>query len=113
MRPTTKIDFRPSRFRQIAFAMDLVELLFPGNRNQQHAAARILIELRRQGGLVESLSHLEDECDVSRRTLQRSRAKLRRLGVIERVGSPLRTGACGWRLSGKMATSLRALVRQR
>jgi len=57
-----------------------------GNRNQQHAAARIFLELKASSGTMPSMSYLEREHSISRRTLQRARAKLARLGLIEHVG---------------------------
>jgi len=63
----TKIDFRYRRASQLDDITDLVEMLFPGNRNQQHAAACILLELRTSQEPMASLSHLADWVDVWRR----------------------------------------------
>ena len=112
MTESTKIDFRYRRISRIGDVTDLVEMLFPGNRNQQHAAARILLALKAAKDLVRSLKHLEEEHRISRRTLQRTRAKLARLGLIEHV-SWMNTrygGQQGWKLSGRMSTSLRQLA---
>ena len=108
----TKIDFRHRRIWQIDDVTDLVQMLFPRNRNQQHAAARILIELKAADGLVPTMAHLERRHDISRRTLQRSRAKLNRLGLIERIGrfNTRFAGEEGWRLSTRFSTSLRRLA---
>ena len=87
-------------------------MLFPGNRNQQHAAARILVELRSSDELMPTMAHLEQQYAISRRTLQRARAKLARLGLIERI-SPFNTrygGRAGWRLSSRFSGSLRRLA---
>jgi len=87
-------------------------MLFPGNRNQQHAAARILMALKASDKLLRSLSFLEDKYNISRRTLQRTRAKLSRLGLIEHI-SWMNTrygGAEGWKLSGRMCASLHLLA---
>lgn len=112
MRESTKIELRYRRVQQIGDIVDLVEILFPGNRNQQHAAARILIALRKSDGLVPSLTFLEQQHDISRRTLQRARAKLSRLGMIERVTWMNRRyhGQEGWKLSTRLASSLRRLA---
>ncbi|MFW6061181.1 MAG: hypothetical protein ACOC93_00075 [Planctomycetota bacterium] len=108
---STKIDFRYRRIYELDDLTDLVEMLFPGNRNQQHAASRILLALKAQNGQpVASFAALEHEYDISRRTLQRTRAKLARLGLIERLGRPGQTGCVGWRLSGRMGTALRRLA---
>jgi DNA-binding transcriptional regulator YhcF (GntR family) len=108
----TKIDFRHRRVVELRDVTDLVEMLFPGNRNQQHAAARILVELRSCDELVPTMAHLEQQHAISRRTLQRARAKLSRLGLIERI-SPFNTrygGQVGWRLSRRLTGSLRRLA---
>jgi hypothetical protein len=108
----TKISFQHRRIREIGDVTDIVAMFFPGNRNQQYAAARILMTLRTSTEPVPSLAHLEALHGISRRKLQRARAKLARLGLIEHV-SGLNTryaGAHGWRLSGRMGTALRALA---
>jgi hypothetical protein len=79
----TKISF--NHRKDLADYGDLVEMLFPGNRNQQHASACIFFELKWADGLVPNLSYLEKRYDISRRILQRARAKLARLGLIEYI----------------------------
>ena len=109
---STKIDFRYRRIREIRDFTEIVEMLFPGNRNQQHAAARVLLALKWANGLVPNLASLERRHGISRRTLQRVRAKLARLGLIEHV-SRLNSrygGQEGWRLSGRFAAALKRLT---
>ena len=108
----TKISFNHRRIREINDVTDLVAMLFPGNRNQQHTAARILMALRAQTEPLPSLSGIEARHGVTRRTLQRTRAKLARLGLIEHISglSCRYAGAHGWRLSGRMSTALRQLA---
>ena len=112
MTESTKIEFRYRRISQIDDITDLVAILFPGNRNQQHAAARILLALRHSGDILPALGSLEREHGISRRTLERSRAKLARLGFIEHVTwmSCRYGGRQGWRLSGRMSVALRRLA---
>jgi len=112
MTEPTKIDFRYRRISQIADITDIVAMLFPGNRNQQHAAARILLAVKSAGELIPSLSFLEDEYGISRRTLQRSRAKLARMGLIEHVTwmNSRHGGQNGWKLSGRFSSALRRLA---
>ncbi len=108
----TKISFQHRGIREVNDITDMVAMLFPGNRNQQHAAARILMALRASSEPLPSLARLETLHRISRRTLQRARAKLARLGLIEHV-SGLNTrygGAHGWKLSGRMATAMRSLA---
>lgn len=112
MTDSTKIDFRYRRVSQIGDVSDLVTMLFPGNHNQQHAAARILLVLRDAEDLWDTLSDLQRRHGISRRTLERTRAKLARLGLIERV-SWMNTrygGREGWKLSSRMSSSLRQLA---
>ncbi len=112
MTDSSKIDFRYRRISRIGDITDLVEMLFPGNRNQQHAAARILLALKATTKPIRSLTDLETRHGISRRTLQRTRAKLSRLGLIEHV-TWMNThygGREGWKLSSRMGTSLRHLA---
>ena len=112
MTEPTKIDFNHRRVRQHDDITDLVGMLFPGNQNQQHAAARILLALKGTDELAPSLAHLEQRHVISRRTLQRTRAKLSRLGLIEHVTwmNTRYGGREGWKLSGRMGTALRLLA---
>lgn len=112
MTEPSKIDFRYRRISRIGDITDLVEMLFPGNRNQQHAAARILMALKATLEPIRSLSYLEDRYDISRRTLQRARAKLSRLGLIEHVTwmNTRHGGREGWKLSSRAGSALRQLA---
>ena len=112
MTESTKIDFRYRRVSQVGDVTDLVAMLFPGNRNQQHAAARILLVLRDTDDLRDTLGDLQDRYGISRRTLERTRAKLVRLGLIERVTwmNTRYGGREGWKLSSRMPSSLRQLA---
>ena len=112
MTESSKIDFRHRRISQISDITDMVDMLFPSNRNQQHAAARILIALKAASAPVPSLSFLEDKYNISRRTLQRTRAKLSRLGLIEHLTwmNTRYNGQQGWKPSSRMSTALRQLA---
>jgi len=112
MTDLTKINFVARRVADLDDLTDLVEMLFPGNRNQQHAAGRILLALKAATQPIRSLSHLEDRYGISRRTLQRTRAKLSRLGLIERISwmNNRYGGQEGWKLSSRMGTALRGLA---
>ena len=108
----TKIDFRHRRVREIEDITDIVAMIFPGNTNQQHAAARILLELKATDSPVASLSFLEQQHNISRRTIERTRAKLAHIGLIDHIGplSKRAHGQPGWRLSGRMSAALRLLA---
>ena len=108
----TKIEFRHRRIRDLDDITDLVGIIFPGNTNQQHAAARILLALKAADTPLASLRILEQQHNLTRRTLERTRAKLAAVGLIEYV-SPLSkraNGEPGWRLSGRMSAALRLLA---
>ena len=109
MTESSKIEFRYRRVSQVEDITDLVAMLFPGNQNQQHAAARILLELKGSATLLPSVSSLEQRYGISRRTIQRTRAKLANLGLIDRVSwmNARYGGQEGWRLSNRMSGALR------
>lgn len=108
----TKISF--NHRKDISDYSDLVELLFPGNRNQQHAAACIFFELKWANSMVPNLAYIERKYDISRRILQRSRAKLSRLGLIEHVSylNSRYGGQHGWKLSSRFEQGLKQLARK-
>ena len=112
MKERGKSEFGRRRVSEIDDITDLVEMLFPGNRNQQRAAARLLLALKASSQPMPSMSHLEREHSISRRTLQRVRAKLVRLGLIEHVSflNARYGGQHGWKLSSRMSTALRQLA---
>ena len=106
----TKISF--NHRKDISDYSDLVEMLFPGNRNQQHAAACIFFELKWADSIVPNLAYIESKYNVTRRILQRARAKLTRLGLIEHVSylNSRYGGQHGWKLSSRFETALRQLA---
>ena len=106
----TKISF--NHRKDISDYSDLVEMLFPGNRNQQHAAACIFFELKWVNGMVPNLAYMETKYSISRRILQRTRAKLSKLGLIEHVSylNSRYGGQYGWKLSSRFETALKQLA---
>jgi hypothetical protein len=112
MSEPSKIDFRHRRIREIEDITDIVAMIFPGNTNQQNAAARILLTLKAAAETVPSLRVLEEQHGISRRTLERTRAKLAHVGLIENIGplSKRANGHPGWRLSGRMSGAMRLLA---
>ena len=112
MPESSKIDFHCRRISQISDFTELIEMLVPGNRNQQYAAACIFFELKWANGMVPNLAYLETKYDVSRRVLQRARAKLARLGLIEHVSymNSRYGGQHGWRLSTRFEQGLKLLA---
>jgi hypothetical protein len=106
----TKISF--NHRKDISDYSDLVEVLFPGNRNQQHSAACIIFELKWTNCMVPNLAHLETKYSISRRILQRTRAKLSKLGLIEHVSylNSRYGGQHGWKLSTRFEGALKKLA---
>ena len=112
MKEFTKIDFQHRQIPQLSDFAELIETLVPGNRNQQHAAAAIFFELKWASGIVPNLAYLESKYEISRRTLERARAKLTRLGLIEHISylNSRYGGQQGWKLSSRFETALRQLA---
>jgi hypothetical protein len=109
----TKIDLSFNKIPRLQDAADLAELMFPGNRNQQHAFLLVWFSLKWAGhGLVPNFEGIAREHGVSRRTLERVRAKLRRLGLIDHVSRfNARHGYReGWVLSSRCENSLHRLA---
>jgi hypothetical protein len=107
----TKISF--NHRKEISDYSYLVEFLFPGNRNQQYAAACILFELKWTDNLiVPSLSFIHDKYVISKRILERARSKLSRLGLVEHVNSfnNRYSGRSGWKLSSRFEAALKRLA---
>jgi len=108
----TKIDFHHRRINQLSDFTELIEMLVPGNRNQRHAAACIFCELKWANAIVPNLTYLERKYEISRRVLQRARAKLARIGLIEHVSylSDRYGGQHGWKLSTRFERGLKHLA---
>ena len=108
----TKISF--NHRKNISDYSDLVEILFPGNCNQQHAAACIFFELKWADILMPNMANLETKYGISRRILQRTRAKLSRLGLIEHVSylNIRYDGRHGWKLSTRFERALNLLAQK-
>ena len=112
MAEPTKIDFHHRRISQISDFTELIEILFPGNRNQQHAAACIFFELKWANSIVPNLGYVETKYRVTHRILQRVRAKMARVGIIDHVSylNSRYGGQHGWKLSSRFETALRQMA---
>jgi len=113
MNESTKMEFRYRRIGQLSDVSDLAEMLFPGNRNQQHAFLVIWVTLKwAKGKGVSDLAETVERHGVSRRTLERTRAKMKRLGIIEHLSrfSARNNYREGWMLSGRFGNGLRQLA---
>ena len=112
MTEPTKIDFHHRRISQLSDFSELIEILFPDNRNQQYAATCIFYELKWAKLMVPNLAHIEKRYNISHRIVQRTRAKLSRLGLIEHISylNNRYGGQHGWRLSTCFERTLNKLV---
>jgi hypothetical protein len=109
---TTKIDFAFHRIARLSSIAELAEMCFPGNRNQQYAFLVIWVRLKwRSEGIVPDLGQLVMSEDVSRRTFERVRAKMRRMGLLEHITrfDPRFGNREGWILSDNFEKSLSVL----
>jgi len=110
---TSKIDFSFNRIRRLADLADLAEVLFPGNRNQQHAFLVIWISLKwADHRIVPNLSQIAKQREISKRTLERIRAKMRRMGLIDHVSrfNAKHGYKEGWVLSNRFERALQELA---
>ena len=62
--------------------------------------------------MVPNMAYMEARYNISRRTVQRTRAKLARLGLIEHISylNSRYGGQSGWKLSGRFGSALRMLA---
>ena len=109
----SRIELGYSKVARTSDASDLAELLFPGNRNQQYAFLVIWAALKwAPDGIVTDLARVVHEHGITNRVYERVRAKMRRLGLIDRVSRfNLRYGRReGWMLSTRFERSLTQLA---
>jgi hypothetical protein len=114
VKESTKIEFHHRRIPQLSDFTELIEMLFPDNRNQQYVATCIFFELKWANGMVPNCAYMEKKYSISRRILQRTRAKLTRLGLIEHISylNNRYGGQHGWKLSGRFEQSLYQLAQK-
>jgi len=112
---STKIDFSHRRIAKLADVGEMAEMFFPGNRNQQYAFLVIWVRLKwRTEGIVPNLGQFVTAQGVSRRTLERVRAKMRRMGLLEHVSrfDPRFGNREGWTLSENFEKSLNTMAQK-
>jgi len=110
---SSKIDLSFNRIRRLTDLADLSEMLFPNNRNQQHAFLVIWISLKWAGHrIVPNLTEVTEQHGVTKRTLERVRAKMRRMGLIDHVSrfNAKRGYREGWILATRFEKSLKQLA---
>ena len=110
---STRIELSFNKIARLTDASDLAELLFPGNRNQQHAFMAVWITLKwADRRMVPNLGEIARKHGITKRTMERVRAKMRRMGLIDHVS---RFNAQygyreGWVLSSRFERSLQELA---
>ncbi len=110
---STRIELSFNKINRLTDLADLAEMLLPGNRNQQHAFLSIWISLKwGDSGIVPNLAAATEKHGISRRTLERVRAKLRRMGLIDYVSRFSAEWGYreGWVLSSRFERSLQQLA---
>jgi len=110
---STKIEWSFNKIARLKDSADLAEMLFPGNRNQQHAFLAVWLALKwSDHRMVPNLGEIARQHGITKRTLERVRAKIRRIGLIDRVSrfNASYDGHEGWVLSRRFERSLRELA---
>jgi hypothetical protein len=110
---STKIDWSFNKIAKLADSADLAEMLFSGNRNQQHAFLVLWFSLKwGDHRMVPNIAGVTRKHGISRRTFERVRAKLRRLGLIDHVSrfNAQHGYREGWVLSTRFQRSLSQLA---
>lgn len=109
----SRIELGCNKTARIADAADLAEAIFPGNRNQQYTFLVLWMRLKwAPDSIVSDLARVAHDHGITRRTYERVRAKMRRLGMIDRVSRfNVRHGRReGWILSSRFERSMTQLA---
>ena len=112
MTPSTKIELNHSKIVKLEDLDELAKVLLPGNKSHQVAFLAIFVELKwAPEQFLSTLEHIADKHNISRRTLETVRAKMRRLGIIDHVSRfNQKTGYReGWVFSGRFEKGLEHL----
>ena len=79
-----KVDLGFNRISRLSGLDELARMLFPGNRNHQKVFLAIFLELKyAEDGYLPGLGFIARKYEISERSLQRARAKARKLGLID------------------------------
>jgi len=92
---------------------ELARALFPNNRTHQRTFLAIFVELKwAQDQFLPTLEPIVDKHDISHRTLQTVRAKMRRIGLIDHVSrfNKKHSYREGWVFSKRFQRSLGRLA---
>lgn len=106
---STKIEWSFNQIARLQDLSDLAELLFPNNRNQQHAFMAIWNSIKwSPHRIAPNLYDVGQRHGISRRTIERVRSKMRRMGLIDHVSRFNRAYGHqeGWILSRRFGKNL-------
>ena len=112
MATRTKIEINPALVRGISGLDNLARIFCPDNRNHQRAFLAIWLGIKYgEEQFLPSGTDLAANYDVSSRTVEFVRAKMKKLGLIQRVShfSPAFGNRAGWVFSPRFRHSLAAL----
>jgi len=113
--PSTKIELNHSKISRMEGLDDLARVLIPGNKNQQLVFLAIFMELKwAPDQFLSTLEPVAEKHNISRRTLETVRAKMRRLGLIDHVSrfNQQRGYREGWVFSRRFERGLNRLAEQ-
>ena len=86
MTASTKIDLNHNKIARMEGLDELARALFPGNKRHQRVFLAIFVEIKwASGQFLPVLEPIADKHNISHRTLETVRAKMRRLGLIDHV----------------------------
>jgi len=108
----TKIEISPAIARRIASLDDLARIFFPDNRNHQRAFIAVWLEIKyAQNQFLASSTNITSRYDLSPRTLEVVRAKLKKLGLIKRIShfNPSHGYHSGWTFSPRFRSCISSL----
>ena len=110
---STKVDLNHDKVRRASDLDELAALLFPSNKNHQKTFLAIFVELKwAQDQFLPVLEPIAAKQNISRRTLETVRAKMRRLGLIDHVSRFNKKHGYreGWVFSERFCHSLHILA---
>ena len=110
---STKIDMNHRKVSDIEALDEIAEVLFPGNRNHQRIFLAIFVELKwADNQFLAVLEPIPEKYNLSRRSLETVRAKMRRLGLIDHVSRFNKKHGYkeGWTFSNRFTHALSQLA---
>ena len=100
--------------RRISGLDDLARIFFPDNRNHRRAFVAIWVEIKyAERQFLPDMKAIQSEYNLSRRTVENVRAKMKKLGLIKRIShfNPDFGYRAGWIFSGRLRHALTAFAK--